>query len=279
MKTIIMAGGRGTRISALFPDIPKPLIPISDPNGITKPVLEWEIENLRDQGYSDIILTVGYMAQKVIDHFGDGSELDVNIKYLIEDTPLGNVGALIKYRELLGGDPFLLLIADALFDVDFNRMVEYHYAKGGLVTLFAHPNSHPYDSSLLLTDRDEAVISWLTREDERPEFYRNRVNAGLQVIDPVVLYRLDIDPDLIGKKDEKGNIIKVDMDRQLLKPLCNTGQMFVYDSSEYCKDMGTPERFDQVSRDFASGNVTAKNLGRPQKVIFILEGENKKSRI
>ena len=91
MKTIIMAGGKGTRISDLFPDIPKPMIPI---DGI--PVLEREIVSLRNQGFTDLILTVSYKAEKIISYFGDGTNYGVNIQYYIEDTPLGNAGALFK---------------------------------------------------------------------------------------------------------------------------------------------------------------------------------------
>ena len=87
MKTIIMAGGKGTRISKLFPDIPKPLIPIDN-----IPVLEREIISLRDQGFTDLILTVSYMAEKIISYFGDGSKLGVNIQFYIEENPLGNAG-------------------------------------------------------------------------------------------------------------------------------------------------------------------------------------------
>ena len=140
MKTIIMAGGRGTRISELFPDIPKPLIPI---DGI--PVLEREICSLASQGFRDIILTVSYLHEKIEEHFGDGSKWGVNIEYLVENTPLGNAGALFKLNLK---EDFLLLNADAMFDVDFNRFVAFHKEHGGLVTLFTHPNSHPYDSGL-----------------------------------------------------------------------------------------------------------------------------------
>ena len=268
MKTVIMAGGRGTRIRSLFPDIPKPLIPIKDRHGVKKPVLQWEIESLRDQGFKDIILTVGYMAEKIQDYFGDGSNFGVNISYFVEDKPLGNAGALIKMKKQLT-ESFLILIADAMFDVDFNRMVSYHSEKNALVTLFTHPNSHPYDSSVLVADENGAVINWLTKEDKRPRFYKNRVNAGLQIIDPQILDMSGIDESLVGKEDENGNVIKVDMDRQILKPLCGQGIMFCYDSPEYCKDMGTPERFEQVSRDFTNGTVVAKNLSKPQKAIFL----------
>ena len=273
MKTVIMAGGKGTRIASLFPDVPKPLIPMQSADGTVKPVLEWEICSLRDQGFTDIVLTVGYRAQQIMDRFGDGSRLGVSLTWWAEDRPLGNAGALIRHRAELGNEPFLLLIADALFDVDFNRFAAFHRERNALVSLFTHPNSHPYDSALLIADPAGAVTGWLTREDPRPAYYRNRVNAGLQVISPEALDRMTertgITPDRIGTADENGEIIRADLDRQVLKPLCGTGRMFCYDSPEYCRDMGTPERYRQVSRDFRNGTVAARNLSKPQKAIFL----------
>ena len=264
MKTIIMAGGKGTRISNLFPDIPKPLIPI---DGI--PVLEREICSLRDQGFTDLILTVSYMGEKIMDYFGDGSRFGVSIQYYNEVTPLGNAGALFKLRDQLTED-FLLLNADAIFDVDFNRMVEFHRSHGGLVTLFTHPNSHPYDSGLLIADENMSVKQWLAKEDERPTYYKNRVNAGLHVISPVVLDMARIDAEKVGTVDEvTGKVMKVDLDRQLLKPLAGTGKMFCYDSPEYVKDMGTPKRYYSVVSDFKAGIVQSKNLKNKQKAVFL----------
>lgn len=264
MKTVIMAGGRGTRISELFPEIPKPLIPIE---GV--PVLEREIISLRDQEFKDIIMTVSHMGDRIMNHFGDGSKFGVSIQYYNEVTPLGNAGALFKLRNQLTED-FLLLNADAIFDVDFNRMVEFHRSHGGLVTLFTHPNSHPYDSGLLIADENMSVKQWLAKEDERPNYYKNRVNAGLHVISPVVLDMARIDVEKIGTVDEAtGKVIKVDLDRQLLKPLAGTGKMFCYDSPEYVKDMGTPERYYSVVSDFKAGIVQSKNLKNKQKAVFL----------
>lgn len=251
----------------MFPDIPKPLIPIKNKDGIEKPVLEWEICSLRDQGFTDIILTVSYMHEKIEEHFGDGSQLGVNIEFFVEEQPLGNAGALFKLRDQLT-EPFLLLNADAVFDIDFNRFVEFHRNHGGLVTLFTHPNSHPYDSGVLIADESGAVHHWLTKEDVRPLWYQNRVNAGLHVIDPVVLHMAGIDAESIGTEVD-GKRIKIDLDRQILKTLCGTGKMFCYDSPEYVKDMGTPERYEAVCRDFVNGVVAAKNLAHPQKAIFL----------
>lgn len=259
MKTIIMAGGRGTRISELFPNIPKPLIPIE---GI--PVLEREICSLASQGFTDIILTVSYLHEKIEEHFGDGSKWGVHIEYFVEDNPLGNAGALFKMNLK---EDFLLLNADAVFDVDFNRMVAFHKAHGGLVTLFTHPNSHPYDSGLILANEQGQVEQWLAKEDDRPRYYKNRVNAGLHVISPKVLEA--VDGSRVGQKDENGKTIKIDLDRQLLKPLAGTGKMYCYDSPEYVKDMGTPERYHAVVEDYKKGIVQAKNLRNKQKAIFL----------
>ena len=181
MKTVIMAGGRGTRISSVASDIPKPMIKIGG-----KPVLEREIECLQRQGFTDIIITVSHLAEHIIRYFGDGSAFGVNISYFIEETPLGNAGSLFRLRDQLTED-FLLLNADAVFDVDFHRFVAYHKAKGGLATLFVHANSHPYDSGVLIADESGAVQRWLTKEDVRPQWYQNRVNAGIEIISPELL--------------------------------------------------------------------------------------------
>lgn len=258
MKTVIMAGGKGTRISSVASDIPKPMIRIGN-----MPVLEHEIMCLRDQGFSDFIITVSHLGHIIMDYFGDGRKVspatgepfDVHIDYYIEEQPLGNAGALFQMKDKLTED-FLLLNADAMFDIDFNRFVAYHKQKGGLVTLFTHPNSHPYDSGLIISDEDGAVKQWLTKEEDRPKYYRNRVNAGLHIISPRVL-ACEI------------MTSKIDLDRQILKPLAGTGKMYVYDSPEYVKDMGTPERYKAVCNDFENGTVQAKNLRRKQRAIFL----------
>lgn len=250
MKVVIMAGGRGTRISELFPDIPKPMIPVC---GI--PVLEREISSLKEQGFTDIILTVGYKAESIMQHFGDGRKYGGQIEYFVEKEPLGNAGALFRIKDKLTED-FLLLNADAMFNVDFNRFVKFHKAHNGLVTLFTHPNNHPYDSGLIVANKEKKVEQWLTKEDKRPKYYQNRVNAGLHVINPEAL-------------DLKVTTDKVDLDSQVLKPLCSSGKIYCYDSPEYVKDMGTPERYETVCKDFENGTVEARNLKNKQKAIFL----------
>lgn len=269
MKTVIMAGGKGSRIASLAPDIPKPLIPIAG-----RPVLEWEIEILRDQGFTDVILTVSHMAEKIISYFGDGSKWDTNITYYKEEQPLGNAGAVFKLwksGELEAEDAgngitcdFLLLIADAVFDIDFHRFVNYHRSRHALATLFTHPNSHPYDSGLVIADENSHIINgWLSKEDKRPLYYKNRVNAGLHILNTELLSLTDIDPASVGKNR------CIDLDRDILKPLVSSSRIFAYDSSEYVKDMGTPERFRQVCADLITGRIHARNLSFRQRAVFL----------
>lgn len=254
MKTVIMAGGRGTRLRSVAADIPKPMVPLGG-----KPVLEHEIACLREQGFTEILITVSYLGHVIMNYFGDGRKFGVKIRYFQEETPLGNAGALFKVRDWLDGD-FLLLNADAVFDVDFRRFTAAHRAHDALATLFTHPNSHPYDSGVVIADEQGCVRQWLTKEDPRPQWYANRVNAGLHVLNPSILDESGVDPDAAGR---------VDLDRQILKPLCGTGKLFCYDSPEYVRDMGTPERYAAVRRDFAAGRVQARNLTRKQKAVFL----------
>lgn len=258
MKTVIMAGGRGTRIAEIARDIPKPMLPVAG-----MPVLEHEMNCLRVQGFQDIILTVGHLGQVIVDYFGDGSGVSpatgkpfgVNIEYFFEKEPLGNAGALLRLRDRLTED-FFLLNGDAMFCIDFERMAAFHKAHGGLATLLTHPNDHPCDSGLIVTDGEKRVMGWLTKEDDRPAWYKNRVNAGVHILSPKLLER-DFDTP------------KVDLDRQILKPLAGTGTMYAYDSPEYVKDMGTPERYSQVCRDFESGIIEGKSLRNKQRAIFL----------
>ena len=258
MKAVIMAGGRGTRIAALAGDLPKPMLPIDG-----RPVLERELGSLREQGVTDVLITVGHLAPAIMEYFGDGSgcspqtgrPFGVHIEYFVEKEPLGNAGALFRIRDRLDED-FLLLNGDVMFDVDLQRFAAFHKVHGGLATLFTHPNGHPYDSGLIVADSEQRVTQWLTKEDARPQYYRNRVNAGLHILSPKLL---------------EGNIPagKVDLDRQILKPLAGTGQLLCYDSPEYVKDMGTPERYAAVCEDVRSGHAAARNLRRKQKAVFL----------
>lgn len=249
MQVVIMAGGKGTRIARVNSEVPKPMIPIEG-----KPILEYQIDTLKNQGYTELILIVGHMGNVIREHFGDGSKLGVQIQYIIEESPLGTAGALFFLKEQLKED-FLLINGDIVFDVDIRRFEDYHRKQNSMATILTHPNDHPYDSGIIVADQNGKVINWLHKEEPR-SWYKNRVNAGIHMLSPKVF---SFFPDLQ----------KRDLDRDILKPLIGREQLSIYDSPEYVKDMGTPERYYSVIKDLREGKVAAKNLGRKQKAIFL----------
>ena len=269
MKTVIMAGGRGTRIASVANDVPKPMINICG-----KPILEHQIDNLKACGLTDIILVIGYLGEKIKDYFGDGSRFGVCIEYFIEDHPLGTAGALFKMPQLT--EDFLLLCGDVIIDVDFNRFIAFHKEKKAWASLVAHPNGHPYDSSLLVTKIEapktaggmpvdiHQVICWMAKEDERL-YYKNRVNAGIELISPELLK--ETMKNFVPRHPETPD--KIDLDRDVLKINIGSGRIYAYDTPEYVKDMGTPDRFFEVENDIKTGKVHAHNLKNRQKAIFL----------
>ena len=264
-----MAGGKGTRIASVKSDVPKPMIPI-----FGKPILEWQIENLKACGLTDITLVVGYLGNVIQEYFGDGSKFGVSINYFVEDAPLGTAGALFKMPELT--EDFLLMCGDVILDVDFNRFIEFHKKNNAWASLMAHPNGHPYDSSLLVTEilppqvaggnpvDTHRVTQWLNKEDERL-YYKNRVNAGIEIISPELLE--EAQKNFAPRHPEAPD--KIDLDRDVLKPNIKNGRIYAYDTPEYIKDMGTPDRFYEVEEDIKSGKVKARNLKNKQKAVFL----------
>lgn len=263
MKVVIMAGGKGTRIASVNSEVPKPMIPI-----LEKPILEYQIEVLKKQGYTDIILVVGFLGNKIREYFGDGSKISpvtkkafgVNIKYIVENAPLGTAGALYLLEKELRDD-FLLINGDIIFDVNIRRFYDFHKSKGGVATLFTHPNDHPYDSGVIVTNNQHLIVNWMHKEEERC-WYSNCVNAGLHLFSPKIF--------------EEGKILglfnklkKLDLDRDILKPLIKKRLIYSYQSPEYVKDMGTPERYQAVTTDIMSGKMYNKNLLKKQKAIFL----------
>lgn len=249
MQTVIMAGGKGTRIASVNAEVPKPMLEVCG-----KPILEQQIEVLKRQKLTDIILVIGYLGSVIRDYFQDGSKYGVHISYIEEKELLGTAGSFYYLKDIIQDD-FFLLNGDLIFDVDLHRFMNFHKEKHALATLFTHPNNHPYDSGLIIANEDGTITKWIHKEEERG-FLRNRVNAGIHIISPMVLERFT-------------ELKKTDLDREVLKPLIPSGRVYAYDSPEYVKDMGTPERYRQVEQDLLKGRVRARNLDRKQKCIFL----------
>ncbi len=250
-----MAGGKGTRIASVNSQVPKPMIPI-----LGKPILLYQIENLKKQGIRDFVLVCGHLKEVISDYFRDGSEFGVNIEYEMEDKPLGTAGALSRFRDRMDDD-FFLINGDIIFDIDIGRMLDFHRKNNALATLFTHPNAHPYDSSLIACDGRGMITAWKTKEEDRG-WMKNLVNAGIHLLSN----RIFTDPATASLFTEEK---KLDLDRDVLRPLVNTGKLFSYKSPEYVVDMGTPDRYEAVIEDIKSGKPAERNLSHKQKAVFL----------
>ena len=249
MQVVIMAGGKGTRLAGINSDIPKPMFPV-----FGKPILEYQIESLVKSGIQDITLIVGHKKEVVKDYFGNGEKLGVRITYFEENEPLGTAGALYYLKNET--DDFILLFGDLMLDIDFQSFMNFHQEHKASITLFGHPNSHPYDSDLIVVDKNGQVTEILSKKAERNFYYHNFVNAGVYCVNPIALRSI--------KGPEK-----LDLEKDIILNLIPAGNIYAYKSTEYVKDMGTPERLEAVATDLKNGIVHKKNLKNKQKAIFL----------
>lgn len=250
MYAVIMAGGKGTRLSSILGNIPKPMVEIAG-----KPLLVYQVENLKESGIKDIIFVVGYLGDVIKEYFKDGREFGVNISYFTEERPLGTAGALYYLKNVIEND-FILLFGDLFINIDFKRFYGFHQKNHADVTLYTHPNSHPYDSDIAVADRYHVVSGWMGKREKRMGDYKNQVNAGIYVVNSKVL-------DLIGEDR------KTDWEKQIIMQLIPKGRVYAYQCSEYVKDVGTPERLRKAEQDYLHKVCEKRNLKYKQKCIFL----------
>lgn len=254
MKAVIMAGGKGTRIASVTNDeIPKPMLKVGG-----KPILEHQIECLKRNGIKEIIIGIGHLGEVVSSYFGDGERLGVEIKYNKEDegNPLGTAGSLYYLKKQLTED-FIVVFGDVFFDVNFERMIRFHREHGSIATLLTHPNLHPFDSDLVIVGEDDVVKAFDSKENDRSEYdHRNIVNSGIYIFSPKILKAIE--------KPEKLGI-----EKDVIAKFVDGGKVFSYHSTEYVKDMGTPERYKLVNEDYEKGIPKLRNLKNKQKCIFL----------
>jgi mannose-1-phosphate guanylyltransferase/phosphomannomutase len=154
MKAIIMAGGEGTRLRPLTCNIPKPMMPIMD-----KPVMEYTVELLKKNGITDIGVTLQYLPDEITGYFGDGKDFGVNMRYFIEETPLGTAGS-VKNAEAFLDDTFIVISGDALTDIDLSKAIAYHKKKQSMATLVLKEVPVPLEFGVVVTDNNGKVTGF-----------------------------------------------------------------------------------------------------------------------
>ncbi len=255
MEAVILAGGKGSRLGKLTKNIPKPLIKIGN-----KPLIEHQINLLKQNGIKNIWILSGYFGDKIKDFAGDGNKWGVKINHVIEQKPLGTAGALKQLGGLIKKD-FLVFSGDVMLDMDLKSFIKFHKSKGQkIATIVVHPNDHPFDSDLVDVDENRRVISFLIRKTKtQPEniFFRNLANAGVFILSQKIFIYIN--------KNEFSDLEK-DI---LLKILPRKEKIYAYNTPEYIKDIGTIKRLSKVRHDYSNGRIARLNLINKRKAIFL----------
>ncbi len=251
-QALILAGGKGTRLSNIDKNIPKPMVEISG-----KPLLLYQIELCRKFGFTNIYILIHHKGDVIKKYFGDGEKFKVKITYQEEKFPRGTAGAVIDLYEELDND-FLVLYGDTFLDIDLKTFFKSHIEKRVDATLFVHPNSHPYDSDLIELDTNNFIKKIHPYPHKSSEYKQNLVNAALYAINKKCL---DIKLD-----DNESPDFAKDFFPQLL---INKGKIIGYKSQEYIKDIGTPDRLDAVIKDLENNKVQKLSSSNKKIAIFL----------
>jgi NDP-sugar pyrophosphorylase family protein len=192
MKGIIIAGGAGTRLRPLTYTRPKPLIPV-----VNRPFLEYQVALLKRHGIDEIIFCTNYMADKIQNHFGDGSRFGVSMRYAIEEQPLGTAGAIKNAQNIAGRDTLVVLNGDVLTDFDIGSVIRFHKEKDALVTLTLKEVPSPSPYGVILTDATGRVQEFREPSEAQKKALAanphvehtgvDPINAGIYVMQPEAL--------------------------------------------------------------------------------------------
>jgi len=249
MQLVIIAGGKGTRLG--LSDIPKPMVPIAG-----KPLLERQILLAKEYGLEEIYILSGHLSEVIVDYFGDGSKWAVKITHVVENKPLGTAGA-VKQLEKMITDRFIVFYGDTIMDIDLDAFQKFDRdQKDSLGTLMVHPNDHPYDSDLLEIDKLSKVVQFHSKPHQEGRYYSNLVNAALYIFSPKIF-------DYIKENEFS------DFGKDIFPKVISQENLYAYKTTEYLKDMGTPERLKKVEKDILTGKVARLNKKNKQKAIFL----------
>jgi NDP-sugar pyrophosphorylase family protein len=200
-RAVILAGGKGSRLGPYTTVLPKPLLPVGD-----RAILDVVVHQLRDCGFSELTLAVGYLAHLVRAVMGDGSKLGVNITYIEEDEPLGTVGPLATIDGL--DDSFLVMNGDVLTTLDYAQLMNVHRESGNVLTIASHRRIVRTEYGVLHLDAEAGQTRRVSGFEEKPEI-PYVVSMGVYVLEPRALDFIEREayldlPDLVLKLLDAG---------------------------------------------------------------------------
>lgn len=247
---LVLAGGFGTRLRQVLPDLPKVLAPVAG-----RPFLDYVLTYLSNQGIIRAIICTGYLAEQVEAFADEGKRWDLKIDYSRESVPLGTAGALKQASRDLEG-PFIALNGDTLFQADLKALWEAHLHLRALATVALLPVPDNIGRGCVILDANGKILSF----DEKPEQSQPAViNAGVYILEHEALAGVSL-----GRA--------LSLERQVFPELAAAGKLGGLIQQGYFTDIGTPESLENFEKDIKNGTIP------DLKMVQGLHGENKNIR-
>ena len=227
-EAIILAGGLGTRLNNVVKDLPKVMAPV---NG--RPFLEYLLDYLSDFVIEHVVLSVGYMKEPIMDHFGSQYK-DIKIDYAIEEEPLGTGGAIKNAFNFIEGNRAFVLNGDTMFRLDLIRHFDFHSIRKTdfSITLREVEDVSRYGSVEL--DEDRKIIAFREKGDKRGKGF---INGGVYLI-----HRRFFEKYAFPEK--------FSIEKDCLEALVDTGQFYGLVCRQYFIDIGIPEDYEKAQDEF-----------------------------
>ena len=248
-----MAGGEGSRLRPLTSRHPKPLVPVAG-----TPVIEHILRLLREHGINEVVITIAYLGADIRNHLGDGSELEMQIEYVVEDRPLGTAGSVRNAAHLLD-ETFLVISGDALTDIDLTSVVRQHRERKAKASIVLRSVPNPLEYGVVVTDPEGNVVRFL----EKPswgEVFSDQANTGIYVAEPSVLRHIKPDTEADWSQDVFPAMLRR---RESLIGIA---------VEDYWCDIGSIQSYMQANWDALDGKVRCHIPGRREGEAWIGEG-------
>lgn len=227
MQAIIIAGGKGTRISSITTIIPKALLPL-----INKPLLDHSIGYLKKNGCDNVIICCGHLGEK-IKKYANRNNYGIPIRLIFESKPLGTAGGLHLIKNLLENE-FIVLFGDIYATINLRKMLQFHKQKKADATLVLHSSDHPQDSTVVKIDKKNKLLSFIEKPGDNWKRYGNLTATSLYILKKEVI-------NFIAKDKE------IDFAKDVFPKMLEKGKrLFGYVTEEYVKDIGIPQRYKEV---------------------------------
>jgi len=231
VKALILAGGRGERMKPLTDKLPKPMLEIAG-----KPILHHQIELLKKHGIDKIIIAGHYLFDAIKNYFGSGEKFGVKIEYSDEEIPLGTGGAIKNAEEFLKDvENFIVLSGDVMTEIDAKSLFQSHKNKNAIATLVLRHSDHPYDSDVVEIDSQGRMKKFIGR--------------GQQQLDTAIASMYAFRNDIFNFIPEEF----CNIEKDVINRIYESENIYGYLTSDYIKDIGTLERYENAKKHFENG--------------------------